>query len=97
MNLAIDLLFIDGDHSYKMVITDFLNFSPFVNKGGFIVFDDYHDFQFSPQVKPAVDALAAELRKNSTEYRVLGPVANVQKVAKPPPTSHLGEFVIQKL
>ena len=97
MNLAIDLLFIDGDHSYKMVIADFVNFAPFVNKGGFIVFDDYYDFQFSPQVKPAVDALAGELKKNSSEYRVLGPIANIQKVLKPEPMSHLGEFVIQKL
>ena len=96
-NLAIDLLFIDGNHSYKMVIADFLNFSPFVNKGGFIIFDDYYDFQFSPQVKPAVDAIAAELKKNSSQFRVLGPVVNVQKVDKPEPKSHLGEFVIQKL
>jgi cephalosporin hydroxylase len=36
----IDLLFIDGDHSYEGVKQDFLDYSPFVNKGGLICFHD---------------------------------------------------------
>ncbi|MEI7028207.1 class I SAM-dependent methyltransferase [Paenibacillus sp. y28] len=34
------LLFIDGDHDYENVKQDFMNWMPFVAKGGFIVFDD---------------------------------------------------------
>lgn len=38
---GIDLLFIDGDHSYNGITNDFNNYFPLVNKGGYIVFDDY--------------------------------------------------------
>lgn len=37
----IDLLFIDGDHSYDGVRNDFINYEKFVKKNGFIVIDDY--------------------------------------------------------
>jgi len=37
----IDILYIDGDHSYEGVIADFINYFPMVSKNGFIVFDDY--------------------------------------------------------
>lgn len=37
---AIDLLFIDGDHSYAAVKKDFTQWSPFLKPGGTIVFDD---------------------------------------------------------
>jgi cephalosporin hydroxylase len=36
----LDLLFIDGDHSYEGVKADFSNFSPLVSPGGLIVFHD---------------------------------------------------------
>ena len=36
----IDLLFIDGDHSYEGVKKDYELYSPFVKKGGMIVFHD---------------------------------------------------------
>lgn len=38
----IDLLFIDGDHTYKAVLNDYKKFSKYVKSGGFIVFDDLH-------------------------------------------------------
>lgn len=38
--LPIDVLFIDGDHTYKGVKDDWVNFSPFVKKGGWVVFHD---------------------------------------------------------
>jgi len=41
-NLAIDLLFIDADHSYRAVSTDWKDWSPFVRKGGIIAFHDYY-------------------------------------------------------
>tara|TARA_R110000868_G_scaffold369704_1_gene633132 strand:+ start:870 stop:1517 length:648 start_codon:yes stop_codon:yes gene_type:complete len=36
----LDFLFIDGDHSYAGVKTDFLTYSPLVRKGGLIAFHD---------------------------------------------------------
>jgi len=36
----LDLLFIDGDHTYEGVKADFTNYSPLVRKGGLIVFHD---------------------------------------------------------
>jgi cephalosporin hydroxylase len=37
----IDILYIDGDHTYEGVAADFINYFPMVSKNGFIVFDDY--------------------------------------------------------
>ncbi len=47
-NLELDLLFIDGDHSYSGVKNDFNNYSPIVKSGGLIVVDDYatHDRRY---------------------------------------------------
>jgi cephalosporin hydroxylase len=39
-NTSIDFLFIDGDHSYNGVKTDFLTYSPLVSKPGLIGFHD---------------------------------------------------------
>jgi len=41
-DLKIDLLFIDADHSYKGVSSDWKNWSPFMRKGGVIAFHDYY-------------------------------------------------------
>lgn len=38
--LELDALFIDGDHLYEGVKSDFDKFSPFVKKGGIIIFHD---------------------------------------------------------
>ncbi|WP_342320981.1 class I SAM-dependent methyltransferase [Kosakonia sp. BYX6] len=53
------LLHIDGGHLKQHVLADFLLYSPTVVSGGFIVFDDYRDFTYSPEVGPAVDLLRA--------------------------------------
>lgn len=39
----IDMLFIDGDHSYEGVKLDYEKWSPHVKKGGVIAFHDYSD------------------------------------------------------
>lgn len=36
----LDVLFIDGDHTYEGVQQDFLRYRPFMREGGFIVFHD---------------------------------------------------------
>lgn len=39
-NRQIDLLFIDGDHTYEGCLDDWNNFSPFVKSGGTVYFHD---------------------------------------------------------
>jgi len=53
--LEIDLLFIDGDHSYQAVLGDYLKFSPFVKRGGYLVFHDYHEDSKAPDVAPVIE------------------------------------------
>lgn len=53
------LLHIDGGHLKEHVLADFLLYAPTVVSGGFVVFDDYRDHQYSPEVGPAVDLLRA--------------------------------------
>jgi predicted O-methyltransferase YrrM len=36
----VDLLFIDGDHTYASVESDYLNYEPMVRKGGIVAFHD---------------------------------------------------------
>lgn len=43
----LDLLFIDGDHTYSGVKKDWEMYAPFVKAGGFVIF---HDICFHPQV-----------------------------------------------
>ena len=50
----IDLLFIDGDHSYEGVKQDFTNYTKYVKSGGFILIDDYHK-KYWPGIKKFVD------------------------------------------
>ena len=63
LNLQIDYLFIDGDHSYQGVMDDFNNYLPFVSKDGIIVFDNYNDNAWQ-EVTTAVDEL---LQKDNIE------------------------------
>lgn len=51
------LFHIDGGHLREHVWNDFLLYERFVVPGGYIVFDDYGDVEFSPQVGPAVDEI----------------------------------------
>ena len=37
---GIDILFIDGDHKYGSVLSDYLLYSPLVRKGGIVAFHD---------------------------------------------------------
>jgi cephalosporin hydroxylase len=66
----LDILFIDGNHTRLGVFNDFNHYSKLVKNGGYICFDDYLDFQYSPDVKGAVDDIVKEL--SSTEYDIIG-------------------------
>jgi predicted O-methyltransferase YrrM len=69
----IDILFIDGSHRFQDVVNDFVNYSDVVGDGGFIVFDDYHDDKFSPEVKKALNHIVAEM---SGGYDIIGTLPN---------------------
>lgn len=69
-NLKIDILFIDGCHNYQNVIDDFVNYEKYVEKGGFIVFDNYQDTKYCPDVKNAVDFIVSYM--NVSNYIVVG-------------------------
>ena len=68
----IDILFLDGDHSFNAVMADFVMYSDLVNVGGYIIFDDYNDSVYSPEVKQAVDALLPTL----VDYEIIGTFKN---------------------
>lgn len=53
----VDVLFIDAGHTYKNVMDDFANYYALVRPGGVIVFDDYGDNVYSPDVRKAVDEI----------------------------------------
>ena len=54
-----DVLIIDGDHSYAGVKSDYVNYMTFVNRGGYIVFDDYGAKDW-PAVQQFVDQTVME-------------------------------------
>ena len=85
---SIDVLFIDGDHSYVGVRNDFFMYSPLVKKGGYIIFDDYNDNTYSPHVKTGVDSLDFE------GYEVLGEFGS--EFGARPSSLKSNEFVIRK-
>ena len=69
----VNILFIDGDHNYDSVIKDFEMYSGLVSKNGYIIFDDYH-CDICIQVRPAVDFIVSNFKKN--EFEVIGSLPN---------------------
>lgn len=58
----IDLLMIDGDHTYEGVKQDWEMYSPLVKSGGIVIFHDIVEHFFMPECK--VDKLWEELKPN---------------------------------
>jgi predicted O-methyltransferase YrrM len=56
---SVDLLFLDGDHSYDGVRADFENYTPLVKPGGLIAF---HDVESTNHPASQVDRLWTQLR-----------------------------------
>jgi len=69
----VDMLYIDGDHSYQAARSDIDNFTPWVKKGGYVFVDDYD----LDSVRRAVDE---RLTTNNKFTLVHKPV-----VGNPPP------------
>lgn len=89
---SVDILFIDGDHKYDGVINDFNLYSDLVKSGGYIVFDDYNDYIYSPEVKIAVD----DLMKKIEGYEVIGCLPNIFD-ARPAELKEGNCFIIKKM
>ena len=68
----IDILFIDGDHSFKGVHNDFNLYQDLISIGGYIVFDDYRDSEHSPYVYGAVNDIISKI----TNYEIIGTIEN---------------------
>lgn len=58
-NCSFSLIFVDGDHTYSGVMSDYHNFEPLLSSGGFMVFDDYRNPSW-PGVGRAVDTIIDE-------------------------------------
>ena len=72
-----DIIFIDGNHEYKYVLDDLLNYYPLVAKGGVICGDDFHsrskkhdtlgklpEDSIRPMVFEAVEEFSKKIGKN---------------------------------
>jgi cephalosporin hydroxylase len=92
---SVDILFIDGDHTYNGVRSDFNNYSKFVKSGGYIVFDDYLDFNHSPDVKKFVDDLVKDIPKN--QYEVIGSLKYEELKLTNRMKESSNEFILKKL
>ena len=65
----LDLLFIDGDHTYQGVKQDFLLYSPLVSAAGLTIF---HDIAFHPPAKNTqVDVFWAEVSKTCLSRTII--------------------------
>lgn len=78
VNKEIDLLYIDGDHTFEGALADWKHYSGFVAKGGFVIFDDYYDFKYSPGVKRAVDYIIRN--KLNKDFVPIGCPDNVHNI-----------------
>lgn len=66
----IDLLYIDGDHTYESVLRDSEMWTPYIEKGGIVVWHDYNNNSLEcKNVKKAVD----EFLERSSNFEVIIP------------------------
>lgn len=88
----VDILFIDGGHKYQSVIDDFKMYSQLVVPRGYVVFDDYNDHEYSPEVKMAVDDIVKDLEG----YELIGTIENTLG-ARPASLKSGNCYIIRKL
>lgn len=89
----IDILFIDGDHSYQGVINDFLLYEPLVKSGGYIIFDDYRDLSVVHNTSKPVDEIVESVKDC---YEIIGTLPNTFG-ARPIELKDGNDFIIKKL
>lgn len=94
-NFKTDILFIDGDHSKKGVLNDFYKYYKFVNKNGYIIFDDYLDFKYSPDVNIAVKQIENDIIKNNLPFEIIGCLPNLKNTNFK--NEYLNEFILKVL
>lgn len=68
--LPINLLIIDGDHTYEGVKFDFETYFPLLEPGGYVIFDDYNAKEW-PGVQQFIDQ---DLRE-TTDFKYLGAIS----------------------
>ena len=88
---SFDIIFIDGDHSAKGVWADYNNTVDLLRPGGFMVFDDYLDWQYSGAVREAVDNIA-----KITDLIPIGSPQNIHGIHPQVNASFINEFIFQK-
>lgn len=91
LSSQVDILFIDGDHTYNGVIKDYYMYEKLVKSGGYIVFDDYNDRIHSPEVKTAVTYIV----DNVKNINIIGTIDNCLG-ARPNTLLNGNCFVVQK-
>ena len=69
----VDLLFIDGDHSYEGVKQDFENYSALVKNGGYIVFHDILETSYHKQNGCNVSQFWNEIKNKYASYEFIDP------------------------
>lgn len=70
-NESIDLLFIDGDHSYKGVKADFDLYAPLVRKGGIVAFHDIAFHRFRERDRCFVDVFWNEIKSGYRHEEII--------------------------
>ena len=82
----LDYLFIDADHRYQAVLSDFLLYAPFVRRGGIIAFHDIVERASRPDVQ--VPRLWSEIKDLAPSLEIIA------KLEKPGPyNAGMGVFV----
>ncbi|MEI7425215.1 MAG: CmcI family methyltransferase, partial [Candidatus Staskawiczbacteria bacterium] len=69
----VDLLFIDGDHSYDGVKQDFENYSPLVKKDGYVILHDIVSSDYHRSQGVNVDIFWNEIKSNYLSYEFCKP------------------------
>lgn len=69
---GVDLLFIDGDHTYNGIIGDFELYFPLINSGGYIIFDDFLPLTTNGKNREAPVAVNHIIEKYKDNIKVIG-------------------------
>ena len=79
-------------HDRQAVINDFTLYEGLVKNGGYIVFDDYHDYGW-PGTKIAVDEIVETMKE---KYNIIGTLPNIFG-ARPDTLTEGNDFIIHKI